>query len=185
MINLVFYRSKMKNIKNILLVLLSVLEMQIFSSCNHQQVGQPDPAESIVKKHTIRLTAPPERTPARYAIDAPLLGNGFTGIALSGPPEEQVFYVARNDFWRLKSALDESYPAVLGKIELSIPQLKGASYLVEQDLYDAISYASFVKENFSVCCKTYLAATEDVWILEVRQDGEVLFRLLIPEKKRY
>lgn len=172
MINLVFYRSKMKNIKNILLVLLSVLEMQIFSSCNHQQVGQPDPAESIVKKHTIRLTAPPERTPARYAIDAPLLGNGFTGIALSGPPEEQVFYVARNDFWRLKSALDESYPAVLGKIELSIPQLKGASYLVEQDLYDAISYASFVKENFSVCCKTYLAATEDVWILEVRQDGE-------------
>ena len=67
MMNLVFYRSQMKNIKNILLVLLSVLEIQILSSCNHQQVDQLDPAESIVKKHTIRFTASPERIPARYA----------------------------------------------------------------------------------------------------------------------
>jgi hypothetical protein len=66
------------------------------------------------------------------------LGNGFTGVALSGTPESQVFYVARNDFWRLKSALDESFPLVLGKIELDIPQLKDASYLVEQQLYDAV-----------------------------------------------
>lgn len=162
----------MRNIKNILFVLLPTLGMPFFSACDCQQASLPDPAEAIVKKHTIRFTTSLERIPARYDTDAPLLGNGFTGVALSGPPEEQVFYAARNDFWRLKSALDESYPAVLGKIELSIPQLKNASYLIEQDLYDAISYASFTKEDLSVYCKTYLAAAEDVWVLEIRQEGK-------------
>lgn len=116
-----------------------------------------------------------------------MLGNGFTGIALGGAPEALAFYVARNDFWRLKSALDESYPAVLGKIELSVPELKGTSYLVEQDLYDAISYASFTKESLSVYCKTYLAATEDIWVLEIRMEGkdalEGSARIVLPGEK--
>lgn len=162
----------MKNIKNLLPLLLMFLGVQLFSACHPQQEEQRDSAESVLSKHTIRFTTPPERIPSRYAVDAPLLGNGFTGVALSGPPEEQVFYVSRNDFWRLKSALDESYPVVLGKIELSIPQLKDASYLVEQDLYNAITCARFTKGNFSVYCKTYVAATDDVLVMEIGMDGE-------------
>ena len=177
----------MKNIKNTLILLLPVFSMYFFSACDRQQADQPDPVESIIKKHIIRFTTPPERIPARYATDAPLLGNGFTGIALGGAPEALAFYVARNDFWRLKSALDESYPAVLGKIELSVPELKGTSYLVEQDLYDAISYASFTKESLSVYCKTYLAATEDIWVLEIRMEGkdalEGSARIVLPGEK--
>ena len=82
-------------------------------SCNGLADSNTSRAEEIIGKHTIRFTTPPERTPVQYAVVAPLLGNGFTGIALAGVPDYQTFYVARNDFWRLKSALYESYPVAL------------------------------------------------------------------------
>ena len=31
--------------------------------------------------------------------DGPLLGNGDVGVVLAGPPEAQVFYIGKNDFW--------------------------------------------------------------------------------------
>ena len=149
---------------------LSALSLFLFS-CNDQNSPEQQ-SEAIIRKHTVRFTEPPKRIPNRNSVDAPLLGNGFTGVALAGPPEAQTFYVARNDFWRLKSALDESYPLVLGKIELSIPALEGASYLVEQQLYDATTTARFTKDNQSVSYKTYVSATEDLLVVELEMDGE-------------
>jgi hypothetical protein len=107
------------------------------------------------------------------------------GVALSGNPEHQVFYVARNDFWRLKAGYHESYPVVLGKMEVSIPGLEGASYLVEQHLYDAITVARFRKDDISVTYRTYVAALTDVAILEIDMEGkgtlEGNVRLSLPE----
>ena len=80
------------------------------------------------------LEAPPQRIPSHYSVDAPLLGNGSMGVALSGPPEQLTFHLNRNDFWRLVSAHNESFPAIAGRVELSVPALKGASYRVEQHL---------------------------------------------------
>lgn len=154
------------NIVSVGLFLLS----HLLSGCE-QQVGDNLP-ESIIRKHVVRFTEPPKRIPGRHSVDAPLLGNGFTGVALSGPPEAQTFYVARNDFWRLKSALDESYPLVLGKIELSMPRLKGASYLVEQQLYDATSTARFTSTDFSVSYKAYVSAADDLLVVELSMEGE-------------
>lgn len=144
----------------------------LFISCRQSdhdiscQVGQ------IVGKHVVRFTEAPKRIPSQTAVDAPLMGNGFTGVAIAGTPEEQTFYVARNDFWRLKSALDESYPCVLGKIRLEIPKLKGASYLVEQSLYDATTTGRFSQSAYSVSYKSYVAATQDLWVLELKLEGE-------------
>lgn len=141
--------------------------------CDRQQTNAlQEQAETVISKHTIRFTEPPKRIPNRNSVDAPLLGNGFTGVALAGPPEAQTFYVARNDFWRLKSALDESYPLVLGKIELSMPALEGASYLVEQQLYDATTTARFTKGDLSVSYKTYISAEEDLLVLELEMNGK-------------
>lgn len=151
---------------------VGVLSLQLFSACCNRSACPASPAEGIVGKHTIRFTAPPEHIPSQCSVDAPLLGNGSTGVALSGSPEAQVFYVARNDFWRLKSALDESFPLVLGKVEISIPQLKDASYLVEQRLYEAVSTARFTKGDVSVSYKTYVPATEDMLIVEISMEGE-------------
>jgi hypothetical protein len=128
--------------------------------------------ESIVGKHVIRFTKPAERIPSQFSVFAPLLGNGFSGVALSGKPEHQVFYAARNDFWRLKHGHSEAYPAVLGKIELNIPQLEGASFLIEQNLYDATTKAQFKKNNFTVEYKTFLAATDDILVVEINMIGD-------------
>lgn len=154
------------------IITVAVLSILTFAACNHQPVNQKSSIETIIGKHTIRFTAPPERIPSQCSVDAPLLGNGSTGVALAGTPDAQVFYVARNDFWRLKSALDESFPLVLGKIELSVPELKGASYLVEQRLYDAVSIAHFTKGDLSVSYKAYVPATKDMLIVEMNMEGK-------------
>jgi hypothetical protein len=129
-------------------------------------------AKAIIGRHVIRFTKPGERIPSQLSVYAPLLGNGFTGIALSGKPEQQVFHAARNDFWRLKHGHNESYPAVLGKIELSIPQLEGASFLIEQNLYDAMTKAQFRKDGYTVEYRAYVAATDDILTVELNMKGE-------------
>ena len=155
-------------------------------SC-HSPTNVSEQAKTIVGRHVVRFTRPPQRIPSKVSVDAPLLGNGYTGVALSGNPEHQVFYVARNDFWRLKHGHNESYPAVLGKIELSVPGLQGASYLVEQHLYDAITVARFRKDDFSVTCRTYVAASADVIVVEIGMEGkgtlEGSVRLSLPGAK--
>ena len=153
--------------KIIIIAIAALLGIQSLSASTEKTTYLKSPVETIIGKHIIRFTTPPKRIPNQCSVDAPLLGNGFTGVALSGNPESQVFYVARNDFWRLRSALDESFPLVLGKIELFIPQLKDASYLVEQRLYDAVTIAHFNKEMQSVSYKVYVPATEDMLIIEM------------------
>ena len=142
----------------------------MLASCTSHPEGTL--AEQIISKHLVAFDSPPRHIPVRNSTDAPLLGNGFTGVVISGAPEAQILYVARNDFWRLKSAYNESFPLVLGKIELSIPELQGASYMVEQKLYDAITTARFTKDDQTVSYKTWISATEDVLVIEVGMIGQ-------------
>jgi hypothetical protein len=144
----------------------------LLSSCHASDTGRSEQAASIISKHVIRFTQPGKRIPSQFSVHAPLLGNGFTGIALAGNPEQQVFYAARNDFWRLKSACYETFPLVLGKIELSIPQLKDASFLIEQQLYSATTTARFQKGDLTVTYKTYLSAADDILIVELAMQGK-------------
>lgn len=127
--------------------------------------------EEIIRKHRIVFTQPPTRIPVVHSVDAPLLGNGYTGVAISGAPDKQVFHVARNDFWRLKSSFNDSYPAVLGKIELVIPEMADASYRIEQDLYEAKTYATFSSDDIQVNYVAYLSAAEDVMVIELNVIG--------------
>ena len=75
-------------------------------------------AERLISSHKILFDNPPKKIPVPHSVDAPMLGNGFTGVAISGNPEKQVYYIARNDFWRLKSSFNQSFPAVLAKVEI-------------------------------------------------------------------
>lgn len=149
-----------------------VLMSSFFLSCGGNKEQLSDEVADIVGKHTVHFTAPPRRIPTRSSVDAPLMGNGYTGVAIAGEPEAQTFYLARNDFWRLKSALDESYPCVLGKVELSVPALKGAGYQVEQSLYDAITTGCFTQPGYTVRYKTYVGASDDLLVLELTLEGD-------------
>jgi len=149
--------------------LLSILLIVQFNSCLQSEIY---PAEMIIRKHKVIFTKPPQKIPVPYSVDAPMLGNGYTGVAISGNPEKQVYYLARNDFWRLKNAYNQSFPAVLGKLEIIIPGLKGASYFVEQDLYTAITHSVFKKEEQEINFKSYVSAAEDLMVLEISLKGE-------------
>jgi len=133
-------------------------------------------ASTVVSKYRIVFHKPPTHIPTTYAVDAPLLGNGRTGVAISGPPEKQVFYLARNDFWRLKESYNESFPCVLGKLELNMPVFKEGSYLVEQDLYTGTTYLKFSRDNYSILIKMYVSANEDMLIMELKNDGKETIR---------
>ncbi|MDR1561829.1 MAG: hypothetical protein LBS54_01910 [Dysgonamonadaceae bacterium] len=150
------------------LLLLAAIACTIIC-CSCQPSDNP---ASVISKHVIRFNEPPRRIPSKVSVDAPLLGNGYMGVALAGQPERQIFYIARNDFWRLKSAHNESYPLALGKLEISIPDLAGAEYLVEQNIYDAITEARFIKGDTTVVYKTFLAATDDILSVEISMEGK-------------
>lgn len=154
-------------VRSVLLLLgLSALVLPV--SCRKQTENE---AERILRRQTVRFSQPPERIPSPCSVDAPLMGDGFTGVAISGPPERQVFHIARNDFWRLKSAHDESYPAVLGLLSLTVPAMEGASYQVEQQLYDATTTARFEKGRQALSYEAYVAATEDILVITISNEG--------------
>ncbi len=81
--------------------------------------------------YTAVFTGPPKNIPTYYMPDGPLLGNGDLGIALAGAPEEQRFYIGKNDWWGYG---DGSRAMPVGGLTLAIAELKGASYRQEQDL---------------------------------------------------
>jgi alpha-L-fucosidase 2 len=55
---------------------------------------------SLVAPPTLRQFFPPIRVPCSHQSDAPLAGDGLTGVQLAGPAENLTLWVGRNDFWR-------------------------------------------------------------------------------------
>lgn len=154
--------------KNKYLFITLTIISSLFNSCDVEKKQALD----IVDKYVIHFNEPPKNIPSIFSVDAPLLGNGSTGVAIAGNPDSTVFYVARNDFWRLKSGYDEPSPLVLGKVEINIPELRGATYSVEQHLSDATTVAHFTKGDLSFSYKTYISATEDMMVVEMNMTGQ-------------
>ena len=127
--------------------------------------------QEIIASHKAIFTHPAVKIPVTHAVDAPMMGNGYTGVAISGPPEKQVYYIARNDFWRLKSSYNESFPAVLGKLVIDLPDLQDFTYRVEQDLYTAVTHTYFTQDDATITIKSFVSATQDVMILEIQLTG--------------
>ena len=154
----------MMNVKYFLVFVVAV-----FFTIN--AIAQDNPKD-IISRHKVVFDHPPQKIPVEHSVDAPLLGNGFTGVAISGTPEKQVFYVARNDFWRLKSSFNQSFPAVLGKIKIEIPMLENATYRIVQDLYEAKTHSTFQKEDVEVEISSYVSAAEDVMVIELHNKSK-------------
>ena len=152
-------------------IIVFLAAVMLAVSCGHETE-----VETILRGHVIYFNEPSQRIPSQCSVDAPLLGNGYTGVALSGTPDSFVFRFARNDFWRLKSSYNDSYPLVLGKVVLSVPELEGASYDVEQHLYDATTYARFGKGRKALACEVYVAAEDDVMVADLVNEGQETIR---------
>ncbi len=164
-----------KNIYILLLILTTITCKRDSSGCSSKE---------IINEYKIEFDHPPSKIPVPHSVDAPLLGNGYTGVSISGPPEKQVYYLARNDFWRLKSSYSECFPAVLGKAEIDIPALSGASYKIVQYLHSAETFSSFSKPGMRAEFISFVSATDDFMIIEISNSGASELkgnvRLLLP-----
>jgi len=128
-------------------------------------------AERIVSQYTTVMNEPPRRVPSRDTVDGPLLGNGSLGAVISGKPESQRFWISKNNFWRLTDGHRKGGPRLFGGLEIQIPALSNATYLVEQQFYPAMTTSRFVNGNTNVVMRSFVAATEDVLIIELSVTG--------------
>ena len=119
------------------------------------------------------FTAPPKKIPSDCSVDAPLMGNGDTLVALGGTPDKLRFYINKNDLW-IMGAADGSQPLPLARLDLDLPAMQGATYHVEQDLRHAITTGLFEKEGKTLSLETGVAATENLlWIRLSAKGGPI------------
>ena len=129
-------------------------------------------AERIVSQYKTVFNAPPGGVPSRDSARGPLLGNGDLGTVISGKPESQRFWISKNNFWRLKDGHRMGGPRLFGVMEINIPSLAGSTYLIEQQLYPAITTSRFSKGESTVTMRSLVAATEDVLLVELSVTGK-------------
>ena len=129
-------------------------------------------SRQIVSAFKTEFTAPPKRTPGKTSVDGPLLGNGDMGVVLAGSPDEQRFILCKNDMWRLQHGYGNASPVPFGRLSLSLPGLKGASYRVVQDLYTATTEGVFELDSAAVTMKSYVAAVDNVFVVELTARGK-------------
>ena len=126
-------------------------------------------------EHTFVFTSPPRSVPTRGMPDGPLLGNGDVGVVLAGPPEAQRFHIGKNDFWTTfqgpPNAQVQSKVLTVGRLELEIPELRGASCRLEQDLAKAEVRGTFTKDALTVSTRSWVDATENLLFVEVTSSG--------------
>jgi hypothetical protein len=151
-------------------VLLSIL---VIASAGQIAIAQQsDPGPSIVGRQTVLMTKPPEHVPSGTVVDGPILGNGDLGVAIGGPPNDLRFYIGKNDFWSQQMS-----PMTVGGVELRIPALSGATYRQEEDLLHAEARGSFSASGSTVTTKSWVSATENLFVTELRTTGNADVRV--------
>lgn len=127
------------------------------------------PSSAPVAEYVGVFTTPPRGVPTKGMADGPLLGNGDVGVVLAGPPEAQRFYIGKNDFWTRHPA--NAKVMNVGRVELSIPALQGASYQQEQDLAKAEVRGCFTKGGTTVRTRSWVDANTNILLTELHCDG--------------
>jgi hypothetical protein len=144
--------------------------------------AEPAAPPERVAKHQAVFTAPPRGVPTNGMPDGPLLGNGDVGIVLAGTPDAQRFYIGKNDFWTNfqgdPNTTVQSKIITVGRLELEIPALQGASYRQEQDLAKAEVRGTFTKDGLTVRTRSWVDANENLLLTQLQCEGApVAFKL--------
>ncbi len=139
-----------------------------------------DPFKSIFNQAPMPL-------PRYQQLDAPLMGNGDMAVAVSGDPDDQEFWLSKNDLWELRNVWCLSGPRPFGHLDIKIPQLHGASYRAEQDLTTGTTTETFDINASQVTMRSWVCAVDNLLVVElsnrgVEMDGDV--RLWIPAHAR-
>lgn len=122
------------------------------------------------------FTSPPRHVPTTKTPDAPLAGNGDIGITMGGTPDKLCFYIGKNDFWRAYPV----YPggiALPGGLDISIDELRDASYYAEQLPGSAEIVARFATPGCEVKLTSWVAATDNKIVIELQSSRKLTAHL--------
>jgi len=162
--------------------LMSVMAVAVLGGClataasaTVAQVG----ASAPVMNYSAVFTEPPKGVPTYYMPDGPLLGNGDLGVALAGPPEDQRFYIGKNDWWGYG---DGSRAMPVGGLTLAITELKGASYRQEQDLALAEVRGTFINGEVTVQTRSFVDTYSNLLVTELKCAGSKPVTAVLSQK---
>lgn len=127
------------------------------------------PLAALAMDYTAVFNAPPQHVPTRGMPDGPLLGNGDVGVVLAGQPESQLFYIGKNDFWTRHPG--NAKVITVGRVELNIPALQGATYRQEQDLAQAEVRGTFTKDSLTVRTRSWVDANQNLLVTQMQCEG--------------
>jgi hypothetical protein len=133
-------------------------------------------AERIVSQYKTVMDRLPERVPGRTSPDGPLLGNGSMGAIITGKPDAWPlqFWICKNNFCKLRHDHRKTGPRPFGGLNIHIPALIDGSWHVEQELFPAMTTATFVKDDVTVNMRSFIAATDDIMIVELSAERGVV-----------
>ena len=142
--------------------------------------GNPAPitglsAESIVSQYRNRTDQPPDWGHyKKWSTDALLMGNGDMGLSVGGEAESLRFWMNKNDFWRLQNQHLGCQPKLFGWIDVKSPALQGASYHIEQALYNPLTHGTFTKDGTTLEFRARVMATANIGWIELTATGKPL-----------
>jgi alpha-L-fucosidase 2 len=140
---------------------------------------RPAPRESsaversrrIVSPYKAVFSKPPENVPSFHEVDGPLAGNGDLGLTVSGPPRRQRYWISKNDFWKSGPDIKQTGPSLIGGLDIAIDELAGASYHVEQILYEPVLVSQFSAPGATVTIQARVLASDNMIALDIRSAG--------------
>ncbi|WP_414000326.1 glycosyl hydrolase family 95 catalytic domain-containing protein [Flavobacterium sp. W1B] len=136
-----------------------------------QSVYSQRPKKVFVPKYKGVFTSPAKLIPTASAPDAPIAGNGDVGIVFGGTPDKQTIYISKNDFWKAKKGYPDGGVTLPGGLNISIPELKGATFYAEQVLANGNINVIFKKKGLTFTLKAFVPADNNVVIIEMLTSG--------------
>jgi hypothetical protein len=130
-------------------------------------------AERVVSPINLVMDKPTGGVPNRSCVDAPLLGNGSLGAVLTGRHDvwPVQFWIMKSNFSKLRHDHRKGGPRPFGTLNLRIPKLRDCTWRSEQALFPAITKGLYTKGDLKVAMRCFLAATDDVMIIELSAEG--------------
>ncbi len=113
-------------------------------------------AAAVVQKYHGVFAVPPSQVDSPLSTDAPLLGNGDLGAAIMGNLDAMTFILGKNEFWSLK----EGRVKALGRLNILVPAMAGASYRMEENIASANVTGTFSKGPETITTRTWVSGDD-------------------------
>lgn len=168
--------SKLKKLTEVSAILIVLVWASLISVVSAKNIGRErafcEDVSRIVSQYKGVFTKPPMRVPTSRVADGPIMGNGDIGVVISGEGKEQRFWISKCDFWKAKRGLHKGGgPMLIGGIDIRIPALAGATYNIEQIIYEPEIVSTFSKAGTTVTMRSWVAACENLLVIELACTG--------------